>query len=844
MQKYSTKLISSIAGSLWAQLGTHSPFFTEWFGASKAVDGGGPKQYFASASRVASFEPKDQSSGLGIILSADASSAGAYDSDIEPFFVSIQNPYTAPALDFPLSSDQSISQFREELTSKGFDGMVMPNGSVIAFERQQLLPVAGLDYSRSVIPDDLFPGEFADKAASVSRSEVVSSKGDRVDVLLGNVDSTGQRITSTMQGLENFWNGFYGTAAVDDEGRPLRLYHSTSADIAEFKLGMPSVNDYGLLGTFSVSRAGHFLSSDLSFSEEYLKDGDGQNVMPVYLNLQNPLDLRAGVSEDIERDLERIDINPGFVHGAATYWELFDLDDDGKNKFVDSLKAGGFDGVIFREDRPSGEGEAGVTYMAFESSQIKSAIGNIGLYDISNDDIRYRRGGQGGILKADVQTMIARVSENWKSAPPIKVVQSVSDMPIPVHGDAAGLLHNGHTFLIADNLANIDHAEFVLMHEVIGHYGLAGLLGSSLNETMLQIYADNENVRVKADVWMNTYSSTNVALATEEALSDLAANMAEIKGFGKFVGLMRSGLRSMGFKLPMSDLDVSILLQDSRKLVEKESEPCTLSSLITRYRRVGQAMTKEFKSWFCDSKVVDGQGSPLVVYHGTSADFEVFNTDGRGKTTGAGASFSSSPDVAGTYTNGFRDGNIMPVYLSLQAPAVFDCAGANWSRIGKSVRVRLPRVEVSDQEDEQLMADLFGGKANPLATKTLKERSTTLGKLFPGEFLYDDDFISTDSLAEWARKAGYDGAIFLNIVDRGPSGALANEKSQLPANVYVAFRPDQVKSAISNIGDYSVLNPDIRYSRASKPEFESSAVRDWLASDDVVKMGDEPLCGF
>ena len=43
--------------------------------------------------------------------------------------------------------------------------------------------------------------------------------------------------------------------------------------------------------------------------------------------------------------------------------------------------------------------------------------------------------------------------------------------------------------------------------------------------------------------------------------------------------------------------------------------------------------TRAFKEWFGDwendaknaSKVVDGNGEPLVVYHGTDADFTVFD---------------------------------------------------------------------------------------------------------------------------------------------------------------------------------------------------------------------------
>ena len=44
-----------------------------------------------------------------------------------------------------------------------------------------------------------------------------------------------------------------------------------------------------------------------------------------------------------------------------------------------------------------------------------------------------------------------------------------------------------------------------------------------------------------------------------------------------------------------------------------------------------QTETKQFKRWFGDSKVVDRDGEPLVVYHATDAEFTVFDRDKLGK---------------------------------------------------------------------------------------------------------------------------------------------------------------------------------------------------------------------
>ena len=53
----------------------------------------------------------------------------------------------------------------------------------------------------------------------------------------------------------------------------------------------------------------------------------------------------------------------------------------------------------------------------------------------------------------------------------------------------------------------------------------------------------------------------------------------------------------------------------------------------TETKYLEQTETKQFKRWFGDSKVVDEDGKPLVVYHGTDADFTVFDREKLGQYT-------------------------------------------------------------------------------------------------------------------------------------------------------------------------------------------------------------------
>ena len=70
-----------------------------------------------------------------------------------------------------------------------------------------------------------------------------------------------------------------------------------------------------------------------------------------------------------------------------------------------------------------------------------------------------------------------------------------------------------------------------------------------------------------------------------------------------------------------------------------------------------QTQTPEFKRWFGDSKVVDENGEPLVVYHGTDQDFSEFKISRTGW-LGKGFYFTDNREQAARYGK-----NVMAVYL-------------------------------------------------------------------------------------------------------------------------------------------------------------------------------------
>ena len=86
---------------------------------------------------------------------------------------------------------------------------------------------------------------------------------------------------------------------------------------------------------------------------------------------------------------------------------------------------------------------------------------------------------------------------------------------------------------------------------------------------------------------------------------------------------------------------------------------------VTQHSLRDQTETPEFKRWFGNSKVVDEDGNPLVVYHGTDADFNAFDmTKGRANMDIQGAFFSPYEIDAAGYGS-----NVRAFYLKIENPA-------------------------------------------------------------------------------------------------------------------------------------------------------------------------------
>ena len=175
-----------------------------------------------------------------------------------------------------------------------------------------------------------------------------------------------------------------------------------------------------------------------------------------------------------------------------------------------------------------------------------------------------------------------------------------------------------------------------------------------------------------------------------------------------------------------------------------------------------QTETPEFKRWFGASKVVDAEGQLLIVYHGTTKDFEAFKLPGRKARGGNAIFFATAPSTASYFSRNMANARVLPVYVRLENP--FDFAS----------EAALALIEPFIRKN---FAALYPG--------------ALFGPDAAISFLRGGDYGSLEKPAvrAWMVKRGYDG--FWTNEQAGGQRTLG------------VFSPNQVKSAIGNQGQFN-----------------------------------------
>lgn len=191
------------------------------------------------------------------------------------------------------------------------------------------------------------------------------------------------------------------------------------------------------------------------------------------------------------------------------------------------------------------------------------------------------------------------------------------------------------------------------------------------------------------------------------------------------------------------------LREDARRIREGRRE--------TLFQVAPPTRSEAFKRWFGDSKVVDENGNPLVVYHGTGAKFEVFDT------SRVGQNFPTSEDLVGIF------------FTSDKGEAV----------------------EFADTVTPK------GGASNVVEAYVKLEKPVieyTSGRYKGDPTLYFDNWKET----LWAM-----------VIDGRHDGIIVIDK-ETGKRLVVAVEPTQIKS-VNNRGTFEPTNPNILFQKAELP---------------------------
>ena len=201
-----------------------------------------------------------------------------------------------------------------------------------------------------------------------------------------------------------------------------------------------------------------------------------------------------------------------------------------------------------------------------------------------------------------------------------------------------------------------------------------------------------------------------------------------------------------------------------------------------------------FQRWFRGSQVVDTEGQPLVVYHGTHARdvFTEFSDEDAPDRGGLIAFFASKPEFARGYGK-----YVYPVYLSCSD--IFDFRDGNYAT---SVVEMFYENHGGIQDDDEARRILMGlAETHPKfsdivdISDTRYDASDLTQELFLEAVLQGSwDALEANEFVEYLREGwGCDGIVLLE------HGSIN----------YGIFEPTQVKSATGNRGTFDANDPDI-----------------------------------
>lgn len=199
---------------------------------------------------------------------------------------------------------------------------------------------------------------------------------------------------------------FGDSKVVGPDGSPKVVHHGTYTAFNRFDPTKRPVTEGGMV--LAAAGVRPFFFTDRRDVALDFAGGDDSNVMDVFLSVQNPLVIEA----------------------EGRGWEDF------HDQIIEAAQGDEFDGLILNNLNDSMFGDladpVSSVYVAFEPTQIKSAIANRGTWDATNPDIRYSLNAPYGTRVPREQfNIIDQRVEGWVGNRLARIGRSKKDLPLP-----------------------------------------------------------------------------------------------------------------------------------------------------------------------------------------------------------------------------------------------------------------------------------------------------------------------------------------------------------------------------------------------------------------------------
>lgn len=644
-----------------------------------------------------------------------------------------------------------------------------------------------------------------------------------------------------------FKTWFGNSMVVDSKGKPMVVYHASESARTEFK-----PLSYGTSGEHSYF---YFAKSD-SWAKKFYKDERHTDpvIHKIYLAIENPLDLRGAVKTGLEWQeyfksigvhinsfkKEKLD---GLGRRDIAAWQVLRFDTPLMGGIREQLIELGYDGLIL-SDVARGKAD-NTTYVAFSPNQIKSAVRNNGNFDANKPHIRFSLGDQ-------TEPSHSPDFKDWFGDS--KVVDA-DGKPLTVyhgtHADKFSIFHCPDSVWVGPGMNDVKD-----IHRI--YFTDSKKTARTYGKRVEEVYLSMKNpldLNAAGEPWGKFHPAGYLPQAVSNGHDGMIVRNLRDDATGK-------GTPATTY-IAFDPNQIKSATGNFHQDLMKDENPLLV-----------QTATKGFKNWFGNSQVVDADGKPMVVYHGTVSDFDSFDPKSHRsilneKYQGDGFHFSESADVASQYADASRNQffNKQRIFdavdrvLSKQLASIFkevvnDGYNKAWDKPVEEIREIIAAENASGIDINDLLdlteyvegsnchkgndnswggggaLDLFGG-TRAYMPDWVRDSAVKFGldSALPNQnvmpvYLKAEKVLRTSdpNEARQAKGNGYDAVYYsgTGTIDGQPE--------------WIVFHPEQIKSAISNNGQFDADDPNIMFSRKTADSIQStpSSPEMGMQYDDVL----------